>query len=457
MSILFKLFASTLAVVSVVNAGELLNFENERDIIRGSYIVVMKDGTSSSDLKSHMNWAANVHHGNLAKQGPSRSTGFQFSFDIGGWRGYSGKFDNDTLDAIVNNAHVKYVEPDRMASATVLKIQKNAPSWGLGRISHTFRGFKNYLYHSSAGEGVLAYVVDTGIDIRDPEFEGLAEWGINVVDEVDTDEHGHGTHTFGVAKKVKLVAVKALGKDSRGPDSGIIAAMDWAVKHAKEKVILVKAIMNLSLTGDPATALNESAERAPIIPTDSASETQYFTFLGDNRSCQRLRSWDRSDPCSIDGFIEVPDGRRSAFPHDRRRDRLGLQGHFKFSKDGGMVLLQIRLILGLPNDTATMLLARPRSPGKTGFLCPPASHAGIAGSDIAREGLALSRAPFVFLFLSYLYRLRDFVHPSLLPLPTGSDLAILPIEKVSFAVLEKSKACPGHSRLLLTDNDPMYP
>ncbi|EFW19067.1 conserved hypothetical protein [Coccidioides posadasii str. Silveira] len=94
---------------------------------------------------------------------------------------------------------------------------------------------------------------------------------------------------------------------------------------------------------------------------------------------------------------------------------------------------------------------------KTGFLCPPASHAGIAGSDIAREGLALSRAPLVFLFLSYLYRLRDFVHPSLLPLPTGSDLAILPIEKVSFAVLEKSKACPGHSRLLLTDNDPMYP
>ncbi|EAS27587.3 uncharacterized protein CIMG_10192 [Coccidioides immitis RS] len=128
-----------------------------------------------------------------------------------------------------------------------------------------------------------------------------------------------------------------------------------------------------------------------------------------------------------------------------------------------MVLLQIRLILGLPNDTATMLLARPRSPGcviprvkicrgqrlldellttflkkkkrKTGFLCPPASHAGIAGSDIAREGLALSRAPFVFLFLSYLYRLRDFVHPSLLPLPTGSDLAILPIEKVTPALL----------------------
>ncbi|EFW19068.1 hypothetical protein D8B26_007248 [Coccidioides posadasii str. Silveira] len=270
MSILFKIFASTLAVVSVVNAGELLNFENERDIIRGSYIVVMKDGTSSSDLKSHMNWAANVHHGNLAKQGPSRSTGFQFSFDIGGWRGYSGKFDNDTLNAIVNNAHVKYVEPDRMASATVLKIQKNAPSWGLGRISHTFRGFKNYLYHSSAGEGVLAYVVDTGIDINHPEFEGRAEWGINVVDEVDTDEHGHGTHvagtigskTFGVAKKVKLVAVKALGKDSRGPDSGIIAAMDWAVKHAKERGILGKAIMNLSLTGDTATALNEAAERA---------------------------------------------------------------------------------------------------------------------------------------------------------------------------------------------------
>ncbi|EEP78691.1 conserved hypothetical protein [Uncinocarpus reesii 1704] len=267
MGFLFKLFASTLAVASAVNSAELLNFENERDVIPGAYIVVMKDGLSSSNFRTHL---SSVPQGNEGKRGIQGSDGLQFSFDIEGWRGYSGRFDNETLSNIANHPDVKFVEPDRMAKASILKFQKAAPSWGLPRISHRFRGFRNYIYHRSSGKGVVAYVVDTGIDIHHPEFEGRAEYGINVVDEVEGDENGHGTHvsgtiagkTFGVAKGVKLIAVKALGKNSRGPDSGIIAAMDWAVKHAKEKRTIGKAIMNLSLTGDTSTALNEAAERA---------------------------------------------------------------------------------------------------------------------------------------------------------------------------------------------------
>ncbi|KAI1905608.1 hypothetical protein LOZ39_004249 [Ophidiomyces ophidiicola] len=271
MGLLFKLLAGTLALTSVVDAGDLLNFENQNNVIPNSYIVVMKDGTSSSDFDSHKNWAARVHRGNLAKRGSSDFAGLKFSFDIEGWRGYSGKFDSETIKEIVNHANVAYVEPDRMASGTLLyETQKDAPTWGLGRVSHIKRGSSDYVYHRSAGEGVTAYIVDTGIDITHPEFEGRAEWGTNVVDEVPTDEHGHGTHvagtivskTYGVAKKAKVIAVKALGKDSRGPDSGIIAAMDWAVKHAKERRLIGKAVMNLSLTGDTATALNAAAENA---------------------------------------------------------------------------------------------------------------------------------------------------------------------------------------------------
>lgn len=38
-----------------------------------------------------------------------------------------------------------------------------AASWGLGRISHKARTLTPYVYDTSAGTGVCAYVIDTGI------------------------------------------------------------------------------------------------------------------------------------------------------------------------------------------------------------------------------------------------------------------------------------------------------
>jgi hypothetical protein len=43
-----------------------------------------------------------------------------------------------------------------------LLSQANAPA-GLGRISHAADGSTNYVFDSTAGAGIVAYVVDTGI------------------------------------------------------------------------------------------------------------------------------------------------------------------------------------------------------------------------------------------------------------------------------------------------------
>lgn len=51
----------------------------------------------------------------------------------------------------------------------------------------------------------------------------------------DTDENGHGSHvsgtiggrTFGVAKRVNLVAVKVLDADGSGSNSGVIAGINF--------------------------------------------------------------------------------------------------------------------------------------------------------------------------------------------------------------------------------------
>lgn len=47
-------------------------------------------------------------------------------------------------------------------------VQQSSATWGLSRISHRQKGFPEYVYDSSAGRGVCAYVIDTGVDDRHP-------------------------------------------------------------------------------------------------------------------------------------------------------------------------------------------------------------------------------------------------------------------------------------------------
>lgn len=79
-------------------------------------------------------------------------------------------------------------------------------------------------------------MVDSGVYVDHPEFEGRARWGGTFVEgDGDVDVHGHGSHCagtvasrkFGVAKHAEIVAVKALhGETNRGPTSGIIKGIE---------------------------------------------------------------------------------------------------------------------------------------------------------------------------------------------------------------------------------------
>lgn len=149
-------------------------------------------------------------------------------------------------------------------------IQKNAPSWGLGRISSKKAGSKDFIYDQGAGEGITAYVVDTGIDVKHPDFGGRAIWGTNTVDSQDEDCGNHGTHVagtiagtkYGVAKKTKLVAVKVLGCGGQGSISGILMGINWAIKHAREHGGTRKSVMNLSLGSSYSPAFNAAVKAA---------------------------------------------------------------------------------------------------------------------------------------------------------------------------------------------------
>ncbi|EER23368.1 hypothetical protein D8B26_001470 [Coccidioides posadasii str. Silveira] len=262
---------SFLAALAVVQAAQLLNLDGQKDAVPGSYVVVMNDGLSGLDFESHVKSMAKVQKANALKRDfDNTADGVKFKYNINGWQAYSGKFDNKTIQSILDDPRVNYIEPQRTFRAFGWVTQDNAPSWGLGRISHTSRGRMDYVYDSSAGENVTVYSVDSGVDISHPEFEGRAIWGVNAADNSDVDQIGHGTHTsgtiagktYGVAKMAKIVAVKVLDAGGQGTNGGIIQGINWAVNHARQNNVTGKAVMNMSFGGGLSRAINEAASSA---------------------------------------------------------------------------------------------------------------------------------------------------------------------------------------------------
>ncbi|KAF9547241.1 serine protease [Mortierella hygrophila] len=148
-------------------------------------------------------------------------------------------------------------------------IQQNAPSWGLPRVSQrTLPLHTDYLYPNSAGQGVDIYVIDTGINIHHVDFEGRARWGVTTVPGApNTDDNGHGTfvagvigsRTFGIAKKVNLIAVKGLNKEGTSTLSQILAALDWVIKQNASSSNH-RNVVNLSLGAGYSKVLNSAVD-----------------------------------------------------------------------------------------------------------------------------------------------------------------------------------------------------
>ncbi|KAL1921728.1 uncharacterized protein VTP21DRAFT_10370 [Calcarisporiella thermophila] len=235
--------------------------QGEAKVVDGSYIVVYKPNADQNGAISDQAIKAGLKH----------------VYDIEDFKGFSGKFDADTLKKIRADPAVAYVERDSILTINVDEDDgapwgANAP-WGLARISHrkklTNSTLDKYVYNPNAGKGVTAYVIDTGIFVKHPDFEGRARVGKTFTEDGDEDGQGHGTHvagtigskTYGVAKKVKLVAVKVLNNSGSGTVSDIIAGIDWVVKDAK-KGKNKKAVANMSLGGGASDVLDEAVNKA---------------------------------------------------------------------------------------------------------------------------------------------------------------------------------------------------
>ncbi|MFF5713928.1 S8 family peptidase [Streptomyces sp. NPDC012756] len=151
---------------------------------------------------------------------------------------------------------------------TINETQEKPSSWGLDRIDQTeTAGDDKYTYPDGGGEGVTAYVIDTGVRITHQDFGGRATHGFDAVDKDDSadDGNGHGTHVagtiagtaHGVAKKAKIVAVRVLDDNGSGTTEQVVAGIDWVTQHHSGP-----SVANMSLGGGADEALDAAVKRA---------------------------------------------------------------------------------------------------------------------------------------------------------------------------------------------------
>ncbi|HEV8172950.1 MAG TPA: S8 family serine peptidase [Actinoplanes sp.] len=213
--------------------------------VPGSYIVVLTDAT--------------VREG-LTPTSLARTYGAQVRQTFGAaLHGFEAGMSEAAAKRFAADRRVAFVEQNQFVS--LLTTQSNA-TWGLDRIDQRNRPLNGtYTYPSTAGAGVTAYVIDTGIKYSHTDFGGRATPGYDAVGSGGVDCNGHGTHvagtiggkTYGVAKSVSLVGVRVLNCSGRGTNAGVIAGVDWVTQNAHKP-----AVANMSLGGGASTALDNA-------------------------------------------------------------------------------------------------------------------------------------------------------------------------------------------------------
>jgi subtilisin family serine protease len=149
------------------------------------------------------------------------------------------------LRALAANPAVVRIEPDASVENALDETQTNPPAWGIDRIDERRLPLDLRYRYGFDGTGVHAYVIDTGIDVTHPDFEGRATADFNAFGGPNVDCNGHGTHvagtigseTYGVAKNVRLHAVRWLNCAGAGNLSGAVAAVDWVTANAQRPAV----------------------------------------------------------------------------------------------------------------------------------------------------------------------------------------------------------------------------
>jgi len=239
------------------NAARYLTVDEPID---GQYNVVFKKHLPTKTMEAHKEVAV------------LKNIEIKREYSMGGeFNGYAARMSQESLNYLLDQPEIDYVEQDGMAHASAHSksaadcTTQDGATWGLVRTCQIELNINGKYSYEDDGGGAYAFVLDTGIYIAHNDFNGRALWGANFVDADNTDKNGHGTHCagtiggtkYGLAKNCRLVAVKVLDASGSGAWSGVISGIEYVVKDTRRP-----ATINLSLGGGLTQAVNDAVDAA---------------------------------------------------------------------------------------------------------------------------------------------------------------------------------------------------
>jgi len=289
-----KFVLAVLALVALASAAPLLQLSEDADVLEGSYIVVMHDHVSVAERDAHLSSVRQLFADHM-----DFSVQHKYNHAL---NGFAAQMSERVVQHHLSSPLVKYVEPDQMMhampfhqgnmanvdmhmsapapvsdkpAAAACTVQSGA-TWGISRVSQTRTQFNDanndQKFHHQTFSGntpVDIYILDTGIYTQNNDFGGRASFSFKASSFwSDSDANGHGTHvastaggtTYGICRNSRLLAVKVLGDNGSGSNSGVIAGVDHVAGKASSSARRV--VGNMSLGGGASSALDAACNGA---------------------------------------------------------------------------------------------------------------------------------------------------------------------------------------------------
>lgn len=175
--------------------------------------------------------------------------------------GFSTNLTDTEFNSVKNDSNVLLVE-----EVKIFKTQETQqmPGWGLDRIDQRKLPLDNLYNFVGGSSQVDAYVIDTGINTSNLDFQGRIKGGFSAINDGNgfNDCNGHGTHVagiiggtkYGVNKNVNLIPVRVLDCQGSGTTTSILQGIDYILQN---KSSVNPSVVNMSLGGGVSAALDQ--------------------------------------------------------------------------------------------------------------------------------------------------------------------------------------------------------